>query len=152
MSARESEKLTRQKVAGMGRDNIEKARFFFGVAERLQGVEMCRCNIHSVRIPAVISRSSRMRRRRDASSGRLYSEKPAAAFAEIALRAIFPRCQFEINLPDFQLGGFILDPQIGDGNLAVDELEAVPFRNFALARFVVLIRSERVKGHDSDSS
>src|SRR3984885_14502018 len=84
MSARKAEKLARQKVAGMGRDDIKKARFFFGVAKRLESVEMRRCNVHSVRIPAVISRSSRMRRRRDASSGRLYREKPAAAFSEMA--------------------------------------------------------------------
>ena len=84
MSTCKSEELTREKVAGMGRDDIEKARFFLGVAESLQSVEMGRSDVHSVRIPAVILRSSRILRRREASSGRLYREKPAAAFAEIA--------------------------------------------------------------------
>jgi hypothetical protein len=42
----------------------------------------------------------------------------------------------------FELGGFILDAQIGDGNLAVDELESVFLCDFAFADFVVAIRAE----------
>src|SRR3984885_2185768 len=51
MGARETKKLTRQKVAGMGRDNIEKARFFFGVAERLESVEIGGGSVNRGRVP-----------------------------------------------------------------------------------------------------
>ena len=84
MGVGEGEKLTCHKVAGMRRYNVEKASLRFGVAESFQGIEMGRRDVHSVRIPAVISRSSRTRRKRDASSERAYIEKPAAAFAAIA--------------------------------------------------------------------
>src|SRR5258708_39557025 len=66
----EGEKLTRHKVAGMRRYDVEKASLRFGVAESFQGIEVRRRNVHSVRIPAVISRSSRTRRKRDVSSER----------------------------------------------------------------------------------
>ena len=84
MGVGEGEELARHKVAGMRRYDVEKAGFRFGVAEGFQGIEMGRCDVHSVRIPAVISRSSRTRRKRDASSERPYSEKPAEAFSAIA--------------------------------------------------------------------
>ena len=70
MGAREREELARHEVAGMRRHNVEKAGFGFGIAEGLQSIEMGRGDIHSVRIRAVISRSSRTRRRRCASSER----------------------------------------------------------------------------------
>ena len=71
MGAGEAEKLTRHKVARVGRNDVKKPRFFLGVAKGFQDVEMGRRDVHSVRIPAVRSWSFRMRRRRDASSGRL---------------------------------------------------------------------------------
>ena len=70
MGAGEGEKLARHEVAGMRRHDVEKAGFCFGVAEGFESIEMGRCDVHSVRIPAVISRSSRTRRKRDASSER----------------------------------------------------------------------------------
>src|SRR5260221_1334802 len=85
MSAGEREELAGGEVTGVGCDNVEKVGFHFGVTEGFEGVEMSRCDVHSERIPAVSSRSSRMRRRREASSGRLYMEKPAAAFSAKAL-------------------------------------------------------------------
>ena len=59
MPSGEGEELTRHKVAGMRRHNVEKAGFCFRVAESLESFEMGRGDVHSVRIPAVISRSSR---------------------------------------------------------------------------------------------
>src|SRR5271156_627221 len=76
MGVGEGEKLSSNKVAGMCRYDVQKPGLRFGVAESFQGIEMCGCNVHSVRISAVISRSSRTRRKRDASSGRAYTEKP----------------------------------------------------------------------------
>ena len=70
MGGGEGEELARHKVAGMRGHNVEKAGFCLGVSERLESIEMGRGNVHSVRIPAVISRSSRTRRKRDASSER----------------------------------------------------------------------------------
>src|ERR1017187_3477389 len=66
----EGEELTRNKVAGMRRYDVEKAGFCFGVAEGLESIEMDRGDVHSMRIRAVISRSSRTRRKREASSER----------------------------------------------------------------------------------
>src|ERR1700722_4814343 len=70
MSAGERKELAGGEVAGMRGNDVEKARFHFGVAESLESIEMGRGDIHSVRIRAVISRSSRTRRKRDASSER----------------------------------------------------------------------------------
>ncbi len=70
MGVSEGEKLACNKVAGMRRYDVEKASLRFGVAESFQRIEMGRRNVHSVRIPAVISRSSSTRRKRDASSER----------------------------------------------------------------------------------
>ena len=70
MSAGEREELAGHEVTGMRGHDVEKAGFCFGVAEGFESVEMGRSDVHSVRIPAVISRSSRTRRRRDASSER----------------------------------------------------------------------------------
>jgi len=70
MSTGEREELTSGEVAGMRSDNIEKASFLSGIAEGFKRFEMGRCDVHSVRICAVISRSSRMRRKREASSAR----------------------------------------------------------------------------------
>src|ERR1700683_4682335 len=70
MGRGEGEELTRHKVTGMRRHNVEKAGFCFRVAEGFKSFEMRRCDVHSVRIPAVISRSSRTRRKRDTSSER----------------------------------------------------------------------------------
>src|SRR5487761_70169 len=81
MSFGEAEELTRHKVARVRRDNVKKPRFLLGVAEGFQGFEMGRRDFHSVRIPAVRSWSFRIRRRREASSGRLQRENPALAFA-----------------------------------------------------------------------
>src|SRR5271157_4692464 len=80
MGGGEGEELARHKVAGMRGYDIEKTGFHVGVAEGLESIDMGRGDVHSERIPAVISRSSRTRRKRDASSGRLYREKPALAF------------------------------------------------------------------------
>ena len=55
VSARESEELARQEVARMGRHDVEEARFFFGVAESLQRIEMGGGNVHSARILPVMS-------------------------------------------------------------------------------------------------
>src|SRR6266851_4836978 len=60
MPSGEGEELTRH--------DVEKSSFGLGVAEGLQSVEMDTGDVHSVRIRAVISRSSRMRRKRDVSS------------------------------------------------------------------------------------
>src|SRR5713226_9970440 len=70
MGRGEGEELTRHKVAGMRRHDVEKAGFCFGVAEGLESIEMGTGDVHSLRIRAVISRSSRTRRKRDASSER----------------------------------------------------------------------------------
>src|SRR6266849_9743121 len=68
MGTGEREKLASREVAGMRRHNVEKAGFCFRVAESLESIDMGGGDGHSVRIPAVISRSSRTRRKRDASS------------------------------------------------------------------------------------
>src|SRR5260370_31856960 len=68
MGSGEAEELTRHKVAGMRRYDVEKAGFCFGVAEGLESIEMGSGDIHSLRIRVVISRSSRTRCTRDASS------------------------------------------------------------------------------------
>ena len=55
------------------------------------------CDVHSERIPAVSSRSSRMRRRREASSGRLYMEtlrqpfppKPWGRYSRVASSEVY---------------------------------------------------------------
>src|ERR1700728_1669745 len=70
MCTGEREKLASREVAGMRRHNVEKAGFCFRVAEAFKSFEMRRCDVHSVRILAVISRSSRTRRKRDTSSER----------------------------------------------------------------------------------
>ena len=64
----EGEELTGHKIAGMRVHNVEKAGFRLGVAESLQSLEMDRVDFHGARIRAVISRSSRTRRERDAST------------------------------------------------------------------------------------
>src|ERR1700730_18412675 len=66
----EREKLASPEIAGMRCDDIEKPRVLLGVAKGLKSFEMGRCNVHSVRIPAVMLLSSRTRRKRDASSER----------------------------------------------------------------------------------
>src|SRR5580704_17375835 len=65
-----SEKLAGGEVARIGGCQVEETRFGLGVAEGLQSVDVCGCDVHRVRISCVSSRSSRMRRRRDASSAR----------------------------------------------------------------------------------
>ena len=70
MGVGKGEELTRNEVTRMRRDDVEKPRLGFGVSESFQGIEMGRRNVHSERIPAVISRSSRTRRKREASSER----------------------------------------------------------------------------------
>src|SRR5216684_2913930 len=70
MGVGEREELTRHEVTRMRRYNVKKAGFRFGIAEGLQSLEIDRGDVHSVRIPAVISCSSRTRRKRDASSER----------------------------------------------------------------------------------
>jgi hypothetical protein len=54
----------------MRRHDVEKPGFCLGVTEGLQSVEMDMGDVHSVRIRAVISRSSRTRRKRDVSCKR----------------------------------------------------------------------------------
>ncbi len=131
MGVGEGEKLACHKVAGMCRYDVEKAGLGFGVAESFQGIEMGGCNVHSVRIPAVISRSSRTRRKRDASSERAYIEKPADGFCRHSAWPVVTRREFQVHVAQFEFGGLILDTQIGDRNLSVDELQAVLFRDFA---------------------
>ncbi len=70
MGGGEREELTCHEVAGMRGYDVEKAGFCLGVAEGLESIDMDRGDVHRLRIPAVISRSSRMRRKRDASSER----------------------------------------------------------------------------------
>src|SRR5580700_2196779 len=65
-----SKKLAGGEVARIGGYQVEETRFGLGVAEGLQSVEVCGHDVHRVRISCVSSRSSRMRRRRDASSAR----------------------------------------------------------------------------------
>src|SRR6266568_3479325 len=81
MSASKREELACGEVTGMCGNDVEKLGLYLGVPKGLKSVEIDRCDVHSERIPAVSSRSSRMRRKRDESSERLYSEKPAAAFS-----------------------------------------------------------------------
>src|ERR1700678_3587971 len=64
------QKLARREVARMGRDNVKKTGLGAGVAESFEPSEMGGRHIHSVRISRVSSCSSRIRRRRDASSAR----------------------------------------------------------------------------------
>ena len=70
VGAGKTQKLARDKVSGMGRNEIEKTRFVFGVPEGLERVDLGSRDIHRERILAVISLSSRTRRRREASSRR----------------------------------------------------------------------------------
>jgi hypothetical protein len=63
-----AQKMTRHEVAGVRSDEIEKMRLFRCIAERLKRFDMRGGDRHSVRILAVSSCSSRMRRRREASS------------------------------------------------------------------------------------
>src|ERR1700733_4109988 len=53
-----SEKLSVREVARIGGYQVEETRFGLGVAEGLQSVEVCGCDVHSVRISCVNSRSS----------------------------------------------------------------------------------------------
>src|SRR5271155_1082391 len=66
----EGEELTRYEVTRMRRYDVEKPSFRFGIAESFECCEVGRRDVHSVRIPAVISRSSSTRRKREASSER----------------------------------------------------------------------------------
>jgi hypothetical protein len=70
MGSGEGEELTRYEVTRMRRYDVEKPSFRFGITESFERSEMGRRDVHSARIPAVISRSSRTRRKRDASSER----------------------------------------------------------------------------------
>jgi hypothetical protein len=70
MGSGEDEKLRCHKVAGVRRYDVERAGFCFGVAESLESIEVGMGGVHSVRIRTVIPRSSRARRKRDASSER----------------------------------------------------------------------------------
>ena len=67
----ESQELASNEVTGMRRYDVEEASLGFAIAEGLQHIEMSWRDIHSDRIRAVISRSSRTRRGRPGSSGRL---------------------------------------------------------------------------------
>src|ERR1700722_11841266 len=70
IGARRGEELARREVHRMCRDNVKKTGFGSGVAESFERIEMGGRDIHSVRISRVSSCSSRIRRRRDASSAR----------------------------------------------------------------------------------
>src|ERR1700683_1296032 len=79
--AGERQKLPGQKVPGMRGHEIEEVGLLRRVSEGLEGLDMSRGNGHRERILAVSPWSSRMRRRREASSRWLYTEKPAFAFS-----------------------------------------------------------------------
>jgi len=51
MGAGKAEELARHKVAGVGGHEVKESRFGFGVAERLQSIEMGRGDHHTTRIP-----------------------------------------------------------------------------------------------------
>src|SRR5882762_815602 len=68
MGSGKFEELPGHEIAGMSGHQIEKARFFFAVAEGDESFEMSLGDDHRERISAVRSRSLRMRRRRGASS------------------------------------------------------------------------------------
>lgn len=68
--AGKTQELTRDEVSRMSGDQIQKTRFFFGVTERSECIDLSSWEIHRERILAVISRSSRTRRSRDVSSRR----------------------------------------------------------------------------------
>src|ERR1051326_1677589 len=68
LHARKRQELPGNEVARVRGNEIQKARLFFGVSESLQGGDMDGCNIHSEKIRAVSSDSSRMRRNFEASS------------------------------------------------------------------------------------
>jgi hypothetical protein len=46
MGTMKPEELSRPKIAGMGRYDVQKARFGLGIAESLKSVEMSRLNVH----------------------------------------------------------------------------------------------------------
>src|SRR6185437_4384135 len=81
MSAGKSKELAGDKVARMRSDEIQEMGLGFGVAEGFQSIEMGLRDAHSERISVVMPWSFRMRRRREPSSGWLYRENPALAFA-----------------------------------------------------------------------
>src|SRR5271165_4352266 len=68
VGTRETEELTRAEITGMRCDKIQEMSFLGRVAKGSQGFEMGRCQAHSAKILAVISCSSRIRRKRGASS------------------------------------------------------------------------------------
>ena len=70
MDALEGQELAGHEVARMGRHEVKKTGFGLGVAKGFERIEVVRRDVHSVKISRVSSRSSRMRRRRDASSAR----------------------------------------------------------------------------------
>src|SRR5437016_12669958 len=81
MSAGKGKELAGGEIPRMCGNDVEKSGLDLRVTKGLKRFKMGRCDVHSERIPAVSSRSSRMRRSRDESSERQYSEKPAAAFS-----------------------------------------------------------------------
>ena len=81
MRAGKRQKVPGDEVPGMRGYEIEEVGLLRCVSEGLEGFDMGRGNGHRARILAVSSCSSSMRRRREASSRWLYSEKPALAFS-----------------------------------------------------------------------
>jgi hypothetical protein len=59
MSCGEGEELAGSEVARMCRNEVEKPSFRLCVAEGFEGFEMCRCDVHSERIPSLTGGSLR---------------------------------------------------------------------------------------------
>src|SRR5207249_7422441 len=78
--ANEAKKLSLDEVPGIRRNDVEKARLTFGVAEFGKSFDMVKREVHRLMICATNSLSSITRRRFDSSSARAYMEKPAATF------------------------------------------------------------------------
>src|SRR5438445_12750415 len=70
LGSRELQKLARGEVPGMCGHEVEKASLVFGVAEAAEVGETEFREVHRLKMTAFNSRSSRMRRKRSASTGR----------------------------------------------------------------------------------
>src|SRR6185369_8347836 len=68
LHARKGKELPSDEVTGMRGNDVQKACFFFGITEGLQRADMDSVDVHSARIRAAGSVSSRMRRNFEASS------------------------------------------------------------------------------------
>jgi hypothetical protein len=108
---------------------VEKASFLLRVTETAEGFCVDGKDFHRAKILAVISWVSRTRCSWAWSCCRHEEMKSGLGLLAKPLGSIVAGSNFEVEAADFPAVILILDAQVGDGNLAVHDLEIKLVRN-----------------------